>query len=110
MGNGAISMTKKKNDSGAGEQIDLIDWKPKNAKEITKAAVEYKRIVSERQALTAEEVKAKAAIIKAVKESGARPDADGVITFQLEDIKIVIKPRDELVRVKLATDEEAGNE
>lgn len=88
------------------EQMDLIDVNPPNVEKIRKAAKEYKSIVSRRQELTAQEVEAKATIIKTVKEGGVLADSEGVITCLLDDMKIVIKPRNELVRVKLNDDEE----
>ncbi len=88
------------------EQMDLIDVNPPNVEAIKKAAKAYKSIVARRQELTAQEVEAKAAIIKLVKEGGVLADSEGVITCLLDDMKIVIKPRDELVRVKLTDDEE----
>ena len=97
-------MSKGKTTEG---QMDLIDVSPPNAKAIKAAARKYKAIVAERQALTQKEVEAKVKIIEAVKEEKIIPDDEGVITCQLDDMTITIKPRDELVRVKLDDDDGA---
>lgn len=91
----AINSLKEK-----GEQLNLIDVLPEKAKPIIAVARRYKKIVTARVDLTAQEVKLKAKIIGLVKAAKITPLEGGVIKFTHKGITVTIKPRDELVQVK----------
>lgn len=83
-----------------GEQLDLIDVSPENAKPIIALARRYKKISAARQANLAEEVKLKKQIIDLVKAAKLQPLENGVIKFAYNGVTVSITPRDELVKVK----------
>ncbi len=88
------------------EQMDLIDVRPKNEKAILAKAKEYKQFSAKRQEILAEEVAAKKELLKLIHDSGVKPLEDGKIRFTCDGFTITVTPRDELVRVKEAGDEE----
>jgi len=84
-----------------GEQLDLIEITPENAKVIQKIAKAYKKIVRERLAIQQKEKDLKDKLLDAVHEAEIVPDADGKYTFSCgNDVIITVTPRDELVQVK----------
>jgi len=94
-------MSKKKAaKKESGEQLDLIDVAPENAKPIIAAARRYKKANAARQAALAEEVKLKKQIIDLVKAAKLQPLEGGVIKFSYNGVTVSITPRDELVKVK----------
>ena len=86
--------------------MDLIDVRPENEKAILAKAKEYKRFSAKRQEILAEEVSAKKELLELIHESGVKPLEDGKIRFTSDGFTITVTPRDELVRVKEAGDEE----
>jgi hypothetical protein len=82
------------------EQLDLIDTKPKNAKEIEKAARLYMETQGTRIALLAEEVEQKHKVLELVRAAKLQPLEGGVIKFRCDSLTISITPRDELIKVK----------
>ena len=97
-------MAKKKKKTapkkGKGEQLDLIDVAPENAKPIIALARRYKKIVSARVDLTSQEVKLKKEIVDLVRAAKLQPLNGGVIKFKYNGVTVSITPRDELVKVK----------
>lgn len=89
-------MTKKKKD---GEQLNLIDVAPENAKPIIEAARLYKGYQSERLAALKKEIEQKTLIIELVKKADLQTLAGGKIRFEYDDVLVTITPRDELVKV-----------
>lgn len=83
----------------AGEQLDLIDVAPKNAKPIMAEARIYKRLMLVRKKAGDKEVAQKAKVLSLVKEAKLQPQEDGIIKFSYDGFTIKITPRDELVQV-----------
>ncbi len=84
-----------------GEQLDLIDVDPTNAKVLKRIATKYKSAMKARQQALAEEIKLKHDLIDAAKNAGIQADSDGKMKFSVDkEIEISITPRDELVKVK----------
>lgn len=96
-------MSKKKTD---GEQLDLIDVEPKNKKELLRVARRYKTAQRARTEALNVEIAQKEKLLAAVKAAKIVPDADGSYRFRVGACTISVKPRDELVQVKFADDEE----
>lgn len=97
-------MAKKTADTEApepGEQLDLIETQPENAKAIAKIARAYKRAVAARMLEGKEEVKLKDKLREAIKAAKIVPESDGSFKFSAQGIKITVEPRDELIKVKL---------
>ncbi len=90
----------------SGEQLDLIDLTPENAKPLKRAIRLYQEAQAEGKEWKDEEKLQKQRILGLVKEAGLRPDADGVIQFRLQGITIKITPRDSLIQVKVEGDSE----
>jgi len=93
-------MGRRKKADTQGEQLDLIDVGPENLKEIIPVARAYKKIISERVTLTAQEVKLKEKIKKFVHESGLKRLPDGSFKFKSDGVLITVTPQDEKVKVK----------
>lgn len=96
-------MATRRKTSG-GEQLDLIDVGPENAKAIKRSVRAYKKSQTERIAWLEDEKKHKAKVLELVREAKLQPDENGVIKFRLDGITIKITPRDELVQVKMDED------
>lgn len=86
-------------------QLPLIDVGPENAKAMRPVVRKYKEALTERISWLAEEKKHKAKLLGMVKEAGLKPNADGVIEFELNGTVVKITPRDELIQVKTPKDE-----
>ncbi len=82
------------------EQLELIDVKPENMKEIVPAARNYQKTKVARMKATERETKAKVELLSLVKAAKLKPLDDGVIRFKCEGLLISITPRDELIKVK----------
>jgi len=89
-------MAKKKN---AGEQLDLIDVAPENAKPIIEAARLYKKAQSVRRKALQEEVDLKEKVLGLVKAAELQPLKDGVIKFNSGGFTFCVTPRDELITI-----------
>ncbi|MGE0289359.1 MAG: hypothetical protein AB7I42_23995 [Bradyrhizobium sp.] len=99
-------MAKKKDVEVDDPQGQLLDVSHPAAKEIQRIARAYKKTVKERMEVAKKELELKEKLRAEVKESGMKPDEDGVITFTCGKVTITVTPRDELVRVKDADAEE----
>lgn len=84
----------------AEEQLELIDVKPENMKEIIPAAKTYQKAKAARIKATEKEVKAKVELLSLVKSAKLKPLDDGAIRFKCDGLLISITPRDELIKVK----------
>lgn len=98
-------MTRKKEQTGP-EQLDLIDVRPENAKEILQAAKSYKIAQKKRLDALGKEVQEKQKVLEFVKKAKLKPLEDGTIRFTLDGVTISVKPRDELLTVKCEDEEE----
>lgn len=101
-------MAKKKTakKSTSGEQLDLIDVQPKNKKELLRSARRYKTVQRARIDALNAELAEKEKLLAAVRAAKIVPDPDGSYRFRVDDCTIKVTPRDELVQVKFANDEE----
>ena len=82
-----------------GEQLDLIDVAPENAKPIIEAARLYQKYQAERIAAGVKEKEQKELIKELVAEAHLQTLAGGVIKFEYDGLRVTITPRDELVQV-----------
>ena len=96
---------RPKKEAVAGEQLDLIDVHPENAKEIIDCAKAYKRYVTDRLAVEKREVEQKQKLLALVRDANLQRLKDGTIRFKLDGFLITITPRDELIKVKEETEE-----
>jgi len=90
----------KKKETTAGEQLDLIDVAPENAKKIIAVARRYKEAQGQRIEALEREKTEKQKILDLVKEANLKRLDDGTITFKVDGMVIKVTPRDELVQVK----------
>lgn len=90
-------VAKRKKESG--EQLDLIDVLPEDAKPIIEKAREYRKTVAARQKLTDKEAKQKQEVLELVKDAHIQPVEDGIIKFKHDGYTISITPRDVLVKI-----------
>lgn len=99
-------MTKKKEpkEPKEQEQLDLIDVRPENAKQILLAARSYKNAQKKRLDALGREVQEKQKVLDFVKKAKLKPLEDGTIRFKLDGVTISVKPRDELLTVKCDDD------
>ena len=103
--------TKKKTDKpDDGEQLDLIETEPENAKEVARLARRYKKAQRARMAAGDEEADCKERLLLEVKEAGIKSGADGKYRFRAGDATITVTPRDELVSVKFEDDDEGDDD
>ncbi len=82
-----------------GEQLDLIDVAPKNAKPIIAKAREYKVVVNKRVKLTAKEVQLKEEIKDMVRKAKLKPHEDGSTRFTYDGVTVQVTPCDAKVKV-----------
>lgn len=85
-----------------GEQLDLINVAPKNAKAIIAEARLFKENSSKRISFLAKEKEHKHNLLELVKAAKLQPLNGGKIEFEYDGLVISIEPRDELVKVKEA--------
>jgi len=82
-----------------GEQLDLIDVHPENAKEILAAARLYQKHQSDRIKAGVKEAEQKQLILELVKKENLQTLVGGKVRFELDGVLISITPRDELVQI-----------
>ena len=87
------------------EQLDLIEVRPQNAKEILVAAKAYKKIQTVRISAGAKEEEEKQKILALVKEANLQPFPDGTIKFTLDGVSISVKPSKMKLTVKCDDEE-----
>jgi len=95
-------MSKKKAKKEKGEQLDLIDVSPENAKPIIKVAREYIKYRDSRMAIQKKEVEHKQDIIELVKAANLAPINGGVIKFEYDGLLISLAPKEMELKVKEA--------
>ena len=96
--------TEAETEPAAGEQLELIDVAPENAKPIIELAKQYKEVQTTRLAALKQETELKQKIITAVHEANLQRLDDGKIRFTYDNVTISIEPSDEKVKVKFNTD------
>lgn len=87
-----------------GEQLDLIDVAPENAKQIIAIAKKYKAIQAKRISALEAECAEKQNLLTLIKQANLK-QVDGKIRFRVDGLIITVKPRDELVTVKEENEE-----
>lgn len=95
-----MAKTEKPKTKKNGEQLDLIDVQPENAKAIIRAARLYKEFQAARQTALSKELEQKHWVLKLVKAAKLQPLNGGKIKFEYDTVMVCITPRDELVTVK----------
>ena len=88
-----------KKEKKEGEQLELIDVAPENAKPIMEAARKYKHFQTERLGFLKKEIEQKVLLLELVKKADLQTLAGGKIKFEYDGLRINITPRDELVQV-----------
>lgn len=89
-----------------GEQLDLIDVAPKNAKVIIEAARIYNKLMLARKRAGVKEVEQKAEVLRLVREAKLQTLPGGKIKFKYDGYVITVTPRDELVKIVEETNED----
>jgi hypothetical protein len=100
-------MAKKKPESTMGEQLNLIEVTPENAKKIVGAARRYKTAQAERITALVIEKTEKQKLLQMVKDAKLQRLEDGTIRFKVDGLTIEVQPRDDLVKVKENGEENA---
>lgn len=95
-----MAKTKKTEPKESGEQLNLIDVQPENAKPIIQAARLYKKFQAARIAALKKEVDQKQVVLRLVREANLQPLDDGKIRFEYDNVMVSVTPRDELIKVK----------
>lgn len=93
------SMQEEVDKAEAGEQMDLIDVAPKNAKPIIDEARIYKTLMLARKKAGGKEAAQKVKVLNLIREAKLQPLESGVIRFKYGGFTIKITPRDELVQI-----------
>ena len=92
-----------------GEQGSLIDVQPQNAKEILKAAQEFKKASLKKTKAKEAEDACKATLLDLVKEAGLQPLENGVIQLRIAGTVITVTPKEDGVKVKEEGEAESGD-
>lgn len=90
----------RKKKAEKGEQLDLIDIAPENAKAIIAAAKIYKRAQTARLTALKNEIEQKQKVLALVIEANLTPLKDGVIRFKCGEFTISATPQGFLIKVK----------
>ena len=91
-----------------GEQLDLIDVAPENAKAIIRAARTYKKYQAVRLTALADEVKYKQKVLELIKAAKLKPLDGGKIKFEYDDVIITVTPQEMKLSIKDKVDEFEG--
>jgi len=83
-----------------GEQLDLIDINPENAKEIVAIARQYKKHQAARMEAGSKEKTKKEELKAFIRDANLQPLEDGKYRLRLAGLLIEMTPRDELITVK----------
>ena len=95
-----MKMTKTKNVTEVGEQMELIDVAPKKAKPIIAAARILKKLQVTRASAQDKENKQKAILLNLVEEANIQRLPNGQIIFTYDGVTLKITPKQESVSVK----------
>ena len=90
--------------STSGEQLDLIEVAPENAKKITGVAKRYRAAQARRIQALDQECNEKQALLALIKEANLK-QVDGKIKFRVDGLIITVTPRDELIKIKDESEE-----
>lgn len=82
-----------------GEQLDLIDVLPENAKGIIAEVKLYKKYQNARREYLKKEVQQKTRVLELIKAAKLTRMDDGKIRFKYEGYIVVVTPRDDLIRI-----------
>jgi hypothetical protein len=91
---------EKEEAAHSGEQLELIDVLPENAKPIIAAARLYKKFQAARMAALDKETKQKQVVLNLIHEAKLQPLEGGKIKFEHDGVIISVTPRDELIKIK----------
>ena len=86
-----------------GDQLDLIDINPENAREIVKVARSYKEYQTARIKAQKGEEQQKQRVKDLVEEADLKPIEGGKIKFNYDGYTISLTPRDVLVQIEEET-------
>lgn len=98
-------MKKEVEKTEAGEQMPLIDTVPENIKPIIPWCRKYYKAIRVRLAAEKTEIELKTKIRDMATAAEIPRQSDGTLKFEWEEVKVVITPRDELVKVTIKKDE-----
>jgi len=93
-------MSKTKEKTEVGEQMELIDVSPKKAKPIIAAARILKKFQIARASAQEKENKQKAILLNLIEEANIQRLPDGKIKFHYDGITLTVTPKQESVSVK----------
>ena len=93
-------MAKRQKTTAGGEQLDLIDVAPKNAKKIKEVALAFNDARANRVAWLEDENDQKEKLLTLVDAADLQPLENGVIKFRVDGMTITVTPRDKAVKVK----------
>lgn len=95
-----MSEEEKNEAQESGEQLELIEVAPENAKAIISAARLYKKFQAARMAEGAKESDQKLKVLELVRAAKLQPLDGGKIRFEYDNVLISVTPRDELIKIK----------
>ena len=90
----------KKEKAEYGEQMMLLDIHTPEAKAFNKQLKVYEEIKKQRLALLREEVKLKNELLPLTHALELTPDGEGVITFEVGDVEVIVIPSRETIKVR----------
>lgn len=93
-------MADQEQNRKSGEQLDLIDVAPENAKEIITVAKSYKEFQTVRLAALKNETEQKDKIKEMVAAAGLQRLPDGKIKFSYDGFEFTLTPQDDKISIK----------
>jgi hypothetical protein len=101
---------KKAKKANKGEQLELLDVAPENAKDIIACARRYKNFLAKRLKVLSAEKNEKQNLLALIEKANLSRLNDGKIRFHCDGYVITVTPRDELVQVKEDKDDNTPND
>lgn len=95
------SMQETVEETEAGEQMPLIDELTEQTKPIVPVARAYHKIIRQRLAIQKKEAELLTKLRETTRKSGLLPLEDGRIVFHWQDVKVVVTPQDDKVKVTI---------
>lgn len=94
-------MAKKGKEAESGEQLELIDVNPENAKPLIRAARKYRKTITQRLEIQHREAKELLDLRELIEASGLQPLASGKIAFEYDGVTVEHTPQDAKVKVTI---------